>query len=96
VPWQGLASRELTDACGAQLVALGLDRGFVSGVRDTVRPGCSALFMLMRAAIPDKLISELRQFNGRILQTSVCSETEARLRDSFGVRGAEMDSRDQT
>jgi uncharacterized membrane protein len=41
--------------------------------------------LLIREATPDKLMDELKQFNGKILQTSLSKEAEAKLRESFGV-----------
>ena len=85
MPWAGLAVGALSGALGGALSDHGLDDGFVREVGNTIQPGHSALFLLIREATPDKLMDELRQFNGRILQTSLSKEAEARLKESFGV-----------
>jgi uncharacterized membrane protein len=85
MPWAGLAVGALSGALGGALSDYGLDDGFVREVGNTIQPGHSALFLLIREATPDKLMDELRQFNGRILQTSLSNEAEARLKESFGV-----------
>jgi uncharacterized membrane protein len=85
MPWAGLAVGALSGALGGALSDYGLDDGFVREVGNTIQPGQSALFLLIREATPDKLMDELRQFNGRILQTSLSNEAEARLKESFGV-----------
>ena len=80
----GLVSGELGDARSV-FWTYGLDWGFVREARATIRPGHSALFMLICAAVPDKLIDALRQFNGRIIQSSLSCEEEIKLKESFGV-----------
>ena len=85
MPWLGLAAGALSGALGGALSDYGLDDGFVKEVGNTIQPGHSALFLLIREATPDKLMEALSQFNGRILQTSLSPESEAKLKESFGV-----------
>jgi uncharacterized membrane protein len=85
MPWLGLAVGTLTGALGGALSDYGVDDGFVREVGNTIQPGHSALFLLIREATPDKLMDELKQFNGKILQTSLSKEAEAKLRETFGV-----------
>jgi uncharacterized membrane protein len=85
VPWLGMAVGALSGALGGALSDYGLDDGFVKEVAATIRPGHSALFLLIREATPDKLVDALRQFNGKIMQTSLSKHDEARLREAFGV-----------
>jgi uncharacterized membrane protein len=85
VPWLGLAMGALSGALGGALSDYGVDDGFVKEVGNTIQPGHSALFLLIREATPDKLMDELRQFNGKILQTSLSKEAEAKLKEAFGV-----------
>ena len=85
MPWAGLAVGALSGALAGALSDHGMDDGFIREVGNTIQPGHSALFLLIREATPDKLMDELRQFNGRILQTSLSKEAEARLKESFGV-----------
>jgi len=85
MPWLGMAVGALSGALGGALSDYGLDDGFVKEVGNTIQPGHSALFLLIREATPDKLMEELKQFNGKILQTSLSKEAEAKLKESFGV-----------
>jgi uncharacterized membrane protein len=85
MPWLGVAAGALSGALGDALSDYGLDDGFVREVGNTIQPGHSALFLLIREATPDKLMEALSQFNGRILQTSLSPESEAKLKESFGV-----------
>jgi uncharacterized membrane protein len=85
MPWLGAAAGALSGALGGALSDYGLDDGFVKEVGNTIKPGHSALFLLIREATPDKLIDALKQFNGKILHTSLSKEAEAKLKESFGV-----------
>ena len=85
MPWLGLAVGALSGALGGALADYGLDDGFVREVAATIRPGHSALFLLIREATPDRLVDALKQFNGKIMQTSLSKDEEARLREAFGV-----------
>lgn len=85
MPWMGLAMGALSGALAGALSDYGVDDEFVREVGNTIQPGHSALFLLIREATPDKLMDELKQFNGKILQTSLSKEDEARLKEAFGV-----------
>jgi uncharacterized membrane protein len=85
MPWLGAAAGALSGALGGGLSDHGLDDGFVKEVGNTIQPGHSALFLLIREANPEKLMDALKQFNGKILHTSLSKEAEAKLRESFGV-----------
>jgi uncharacterized membrane protein len=85
MPWLGMAVGALSGALGGSLSDYGLDDGFVREVGNTIQPGHSALFLLIREARLGKLMEELKQFHGRILQTSLSKEAETKLKESFGV-----------
>jgi uncharacterized membrane protein len=85
MPWLGMAMGALSGALGGALTDHGIDDGFIREVGNTVGPGNSALFLLIREATPDRLVDELKQFDGKIMQTSLSKEDEARLKEAFGV-----------
>ena len=85
MPWLGMAVGALSGALGGALGDYGVDDGFVKEVAATIRPGHSALFLLIREATPDRLVDALKQFNGKIMQTSLSKDDEARLKEAFGV-----------
>jgi uncharacterized membrane protein len=85
MPWLGMAMGALSGALGGALSDHGIDDGFIREVGDTIGPGNSALFLLIREATPDRLVDELKQFNGKIMQTSLSKADEARLKEAFGV-----------
>lgn len=84
MPWLGTAIGALSGASG-MFTDIGVDDSFIKKVADTVEPGHSALFLLVKEATPEKMVDELWQYNGKLLQTSLSLEDEARLKDLFGV-----------
>ncbi len=88
-PWLGLAIGAATGALAGGLTDIGVDDKFIKEVGNTIEPGHSALFILVRKVTPDKVVEELKKFNPTVLQTSLTEEDEAKLRDTFG--GEEVD-----
>ena len=83
-PWLGLAIGAATGAIAGKFTDIGVDDKFIKEVGETIEPGNSALFLLVRDATPDKVLDRLQGFNPTVLQTSLSEEDEARLRDAFG------------
>lgn len=81
-----LAGIALGAALGA-LVGRALDRGvsdaFVDEVKGTLRPGRSALFLVVRASNADATLAALRQYRGDVIQTTLDSEAEEALRGAL-------------
>jgi uncharacterized membrane protein len=73
-------------AVGAAFGAL-LDKGvsgkFVDDVKDTLQPGRSALFLVVKDAEADALIPALRDFEGDVIQTTLDDEAEEALRQAL-------------
>jgi uncharacterized membrane protein len=88
-PWLGLAIGAATGALAGGLTDIGVDDKFIKEVGNTIEPGHSPLFILVRKVTPDKVVEELKKFNPTVLQTSLTEEDEAKLRDTFG--GEEVD-----
>ena len=64
-------------------VAPGIDGGFVKQVEAGLPAGGSALFLLSKGGDTGLLIAAMRQYQGRVVQTSLDEEEEAALRDSL-------------
>lgn len=88
-PWLGMAAGAIGGAIGGKFTDVGIDDDFIKQVGDTVEPGHSALFLLVAKATPDKLEAELSKYKATVLQTSLSSEDEAKLRDMFHHEEAE-------
>ena len=89
MPWLGLALGALGGALGGSLTDIGVDDKFIKEVGNTIEPGHSALFLLVRKATPDKLADELKKFDAKVLQTSLSHEDEDKLRALFGAEEIE-------
>ncbi len=85
MPWLGAAIGALSGAVAGHFSDIGVDEGFIKEVGETIEPGHSALFLLVRQATPEKMVDELKQYKGKILQTSLSPEDEAKLKETFGV-----------
>lgn len=46
---------------------------------ETITPGSSALFVLVRKATPDKVMDALKGFGGKVLKTSLTADNEEEL-----------------
>ncbi len=76
----------LGDAVGASAGAVsgalsdvGIDDDFMKKLADGLQPNSSVLFVLVRKATPDKVVDEIKQFGGTVLQTSLSHEDQAKL-----------------
>lgn len=81
-----LAGIALGAALGA-LVGRSLDRGvsntFVDEIARTLRPGRSALFLVVRKSNLDAVMAALRQFRGDVIQTTLDTEVDDALRQAL-------------
>jgi uncharacterized membrane protein len=68
-----------TGALAGALSDYGIDDNFVRDLAKTLSPNNSAIFILVRKMQPEKVLSDLSQFRGRVLRTSLSPEQEARL-----------------
>ena len=84
MPWLGLAIGAASGALGGALGDVGIDDKFIKEVSNTIEPGHSALFLLIRDWTEDRVLDKFSQFDATLLQTSLSREDEARLREAFG------------
>jgi uncharacterized membrane protein len=81
-----LAGIAIGAALGA-LVGRSLDSGvsdqFVDEVKETLRPGRSALFLVVKESDADATLAALRPFSGDVIQTTLPAETEEALRQAL-------------
>jgi uncharacterized membrane protein len=85
-PWLGLAVGAVTGALAGKFSDIGVDDKFIRDVGNTIRPGNSALFLLISDVTPDRVLDELKEFKGaKVIRTSLSKEQEARLKDAFGA-----------
>lgn len=63
---------------------MGVDGKFVKQVGEELKPGASALFVLVSSDNPSAEVAILRQFKGKVLQTTLSSESEEAIRRALG------------
>ncbi|NDJ60846.1 MAG: DUF1269 domain-containing protein [Chloroflexi bacterium] len=78
-PLLGLAVGAGAGAAGGALTDIGINDDFMREVGATLQPGASALFVLVRKVTVDKIAEELREFNPKVLQTSLAHDDEVAL-----------------
>lgn len=81
-PLLGAAVGAGSGAIAGALSDIGINDQFMKDLGATLKPGTSALFVLVRKSTPDKVIDGLKPFIGkaRVLQTSLTSDKEEELR----------------
>lgn len=62
---------------------LGIKGDFRQRVQDLVRPGTSAMLVILRKMTFDKFVEALRPYGGTILQTSLPRDAEQRLMEAL-------------
>jgi len=67
-------------ALSGSLADYGIDDSFVKKLGETIIPGSSALFVLVKRATEDKVLSEIEPFKPRLLKTSLSNEQEEKLK----------------
>ena len=83
IPFAGLALGAGMGALFGHFGEKGIDKAFQNEVRDYVKPGTSALFMVIEQATPDKAIAALRQYGGTVIKTSLSEEDTKKLQASL-------------
>lgn len=87
VPVLGMAMGAGLGALFGKLEQAGIDKEFQRQVRDMLKPGTSALFLVLEKATPDKAVAAMSKFGGTVLKTSLSQEAEERLQSA--LHGAE-------
>ncbi|MDP4004137.1 DUF1269 domain-containing protein [Methylobacterium sp. NEAU K] len=66
-------------AMSGSLIDYGINDDFIRSIAQTLQPDTSALFVLVRKAQPEKVLSDISQFRGRVIRSSLSPEQESRL-----------------
>ncbi|MCG6940606.1 MAG: DUF1269 domain-containing protein [Thiohalocapsa sp.] len=82
-PLLGAAVGAGAGALSGQLSDIGINDDFMKQLAEHFKPGCAAVFVLVRKATPDKVIEQLKAFQGKgkVLQTSLNRDEEAALKE---------------
>jgi uncharacterized membrane protein len=79
-----------TGAIAGALSDIGINDQFMKDLAATMKPGSSALFVLVRKSTPDRVLEELLGTGGTVLKTSLSHEDEAKLQDALSGIPATM------
>ena len=87
VPLFGMAMGAAFGAMNGALADFGIDDDFIKRVRDNVKPGTSALFLLSAGAVPDRLAEEVKAqgLHFKLISSNLSQEQEGKLREIFGA-----------
>src|SRR5215216_1469834 len=69
VPFLGMAVGAGLGALMGKVEKSGIDKQFQDQVRDMLKPGTSALFLVVEKVTPDKAVEGLRQYGGTVLKS---------------------------
>lgn len=84
MPLLGAAIGAAAGALGGKLADIGIDDDFIAEVKNQVTPGTSALFLLTRDEVPDRISDSLPGGGAELLHSNLDTAREAKLRDIFG------------
>jgi uncharacterized membrane protein len=83
VPVFGLVAGAALGTVFGAITKAGISKDFQQRVRDMVRPGTSALFLIVEKITPDKAVEALSKFGGHVLKTSLPREAEQELQEAL-------------
>jgi uncharacterized membrane protein len=83
VPILGMAWGAGLGAIMGKVTKSGIDKNFQEQVRAQVKPGTSALFLIVEQMTTDKALDGLSKFGGTVLKTSMSKEAEAELQEAL-------------
>jgi uncharacterized membrane protein len=86
VPFFGMAIGAATGAAAGALTDAGVDDKFMKTLGAKLQPGGAAVIALVRNVSGEKLLAEVK-IPGEVIQTSLSSEGEQRLRDALASAG---------
>ncbi|KAB1980523.1 DUF1269 domain-containing protein [Streptomyces triticiradicis] len=87
-PLLGAAVGAAAGAAGGAVTDTGINDKFMKDLSQNLRPGAGALFVLVKQAAGDKVIPQIAEFGGQLVQTSLSQEQEDHLRKAVAAAQA--------
>ena len=82
-PLAGLAIGAAFGALGGKLGNMGLDKQVMEEIGDSIKPGHTGWFLLVRSMTRDRVVEELAGTKAKVIRTNLSEEQEANLREMF-------------
>lgn len=79
-PLLGAAAGAGAGALSGKFSDIGINDDFMKDLAATFTPGSSALFVLVKKSTPDKILTALKDYRGKVLKTSLTVDKEEALR----------------
>ena len=86
VPVLGFAVGAGVGVLMGKLAKAGIDREFEERVRSLLKPGTSALFLIVEKVTPDKAVEAMSKYRGTVLKTSLSKQDEQELQRALHGR----------
>lgn len=83
VPFLGMAFGAGLGALMGKIEKTGIDKAFQDRVREMLKPGTSALFMIVEKVTPDRAVAALSPYGGTVLKSSLSEEAQAKLQEAL-------------
>jgi uncharacterized membrane protein len=83
IPVFGMAVGAGLGALFGKIEKTGIDKEFQQQVRDMIKPGNSALFMVVEKVTPDKAVEGLSHYGGTVLKSSLSKDAEKELQEAL-------------
>jgi uncharacterized membrane protein len=80
-PLVGMAVGAAAGGAGGAATDVGINDQFMKELGGELTPGSAAVMVSVRKVSPDKVLPEISQYGGRVIQTSLDDESENRLRE---------------
>jgi len=84
-PLLGMAVGASAGAVSGALTDVGINDRFMKDLAAGMKPGSSALFVLVRKSTPDKVLEHITGTGGKVLKTSLSHEDEAKLQAALSA-----------
>ncbi len=84
-PLLGMAVGAGAGAVSGALTDVGINDSFMKELAGSMKPGSSALFVLVRKSTPDKVLEHITGTGGKVLKTSLSHEDEAKLQAALSA-----------
>ena len=82
-PVVGLAIGALAGGAIGAVTHSGVEGSFVREVKEQLKPGTSALFLVVKEGSADSLAAALRPYSGNVIQTTVDDDLEQTLKEAL-------------